>query len=127
VVALNGSKKEEVNTIKIGFVGPLTGELANMGSNAQAAVSIAVDEINAEGGILGKKLEVVYEDDVCTGASGANAVSKLVNTDKVVAVIWRNNDGMATPFALIVEQTQSHIKQTEDTSVLIKIAEKNSQ
>lgn len=86
------SKKEsdeskESETIKIGFVGPLSGELANMGQNAQAAVSIAVDEVNNAGGVLGKKLEVVYEDDLCTGATGANAVSKLINTDKVVAIL----------------------------------------
>lgn len=83
------SKKDETksDTIKIGFLTPLTGEMANVGQNAQTAVSIAVDEVNNAGGILGKKLEVVYEDDACTGATGANAVSKLINTDKVVAVL----------------------------------------
>ena len=45
------------NTIKIGFMGPLTGDTADIGQNAQAAVSIAVDEVNAAGGVLGKKLE----------------------------------------------------------------------
>ncbi|HEY4513572.1 MAG TPA: ABC transporter substrate-binding protein [Candidatus Paceibacterota bacterium] len=78
---------EDALTIKIGFVGPLTGDLANMGENAQAAVGIAVEEINKAGGILGKQIEVVYEDDACTGATGANAVSKLINTDKVVAIL----------------------------------------
>jgi branched-chain amino acid transport system substrate-binding protein len=82
-----GKKGADSKTIKIGFVGPLTGDLANMGENAKAAVSIAVDEINSSGGVLGKNLEVVYEDDVCAGASGASAVSKLVNTDRVVAVL----------------------------------------
>ena len=77
----------EEGAIKIGFVGPLTGELANIGENAQAAVQIAVDEVNSAGGVLGRQIEVVYEDDVCTGASGANAVSKLINTDKVVAIL----------------------------------------
>jgi len=84
------SKKDgetSAETIKLGFVGPLTGDLANMGENARAAVGIAVDEINAAGGVMGKNLEVVYEDDACTGATGASAVSKLINTDKVVAVM----------------------------------------
>src|SRR3989338_9314396 len=74
-------------TIKIGFIGPLTGDTANIGQNAQAAVAIAVEEINNSGGVLGKKVEIVYEDDGCTGATGANAVSKLINTDKVVAIL----------------------------------------
>ena len=71
------SKKEDSETIKIGFVGPLSGDLANMGENAQAAASIAAEEINKAGGVLSRKLEIVYEDDVCNGAGGANAVSKL--------------------------------------------------
>ena len=89
IVAMTGGNGDmaEAETIKIGFVGPLTGELANMGENAQAAVMIAVDEVNQAGGVLGKQIEVVYEDDQCTGAAGANAISKLINTDKVVAVL----------------------------------------
>ena len=82
-----GDEEAEASTIKLGFAGPLSGELANMGENARAAVQIAVEEINAAGGVLGKQVTVVYEDDLCTGAGGANAVSKLINTDKVVAVL----------------------------------------
>lgn len=92
--AISAVMKSPANTgvnntesITIGFVGPLTGDLANMGENARAAVSIAVDEVNTAGGVLGKNLSVVYEDDACSGATGANAVSKLINTDNVVAVL----------------------------------------
>src|SRR3989344_8178227 len=75
-----GDEEAEASTIKLGFAGPLSGELANMGENARAAGQIAVEEINAAGGVLGKQVTVVYEDDLCTGAGGANAVSKLINT-----------------------------------------------
>lgn len=83
------SKKSgtDSETVKIGFMGPLSGDTANIGQNAQAAVAIAVDEINNSGGVLGKNIEVVYEDDGCSGATAANAVSKLINTDKVVAIL----------------------------------------
>ncbi len=104
-----GGEMGNSSTIKIGFVGPLTGDLANMGTNAQAAVSIAVDEINKAGGVLGKNLEVVYEDDVCTGAGGANAVSKLVNTDKVVAVLGGLCSGATLGEAPITEA--AHVPQ----------------
>lgn len=88
IISISGKKEETSNEpIKIGFVGPLTGELANMGENAKAAIQIAVEEVNAAGGVLGRNIEVVYEDDMCTGATGANAISKLINTDKVVAVL----------------------------------------
>ena len=82
----NGTGAEK-GSIKIGFVGPLTGDLANAGQNVEAAIGIAVEEINNTGGVLGKNLEVIYEDDACNGATGANAISKLINTDKVVAVL----------------------------------------
>lgn len=99
------SKKEpsDSSPIKIGFMGPLSGEMANVGENAQAAVSIAVDEINKAGGVLGKKLEVVYEDDLCTGANAANAMSKLINTDKVVGVIGGLCSGATLGAAPIAE------------------------
>src|SRR3989344_5931491 len=86
-ISAMSDKTAQSETIKVGFTGPLSGDLANMGENARAAVGIAVEEINNAGGVLGKKLEVIYEDDVCTGGAGANAISKLINSDKVVAVL----------------------------------------
>ena len=90
-------------TIKIGFMGPLSGDTANIGQNAQAAVAIAVDEINNAGGVLGKNVEVVYEDDGCSGATAANAVSKLINTDKVVAILGAACSGATLGAAPIAE------------------------
>ncbi|MFA5936364.1 MAG: ABC transporter substrate-binding protein [Candidatus Paceibacterota bacterium] len=107
VALLNKNSIDSSETIKIGFLGPLTGDLATPGINAQAAVSIAVDEINKTGGVLGKKLEVVYEDDLCTGATGANAISKLINTDKVVAVLGGLCSGATLGEAPIAEAAQT--------------------
>ncbi len=101
------STENSSNVIKVGFLGPMTGEIANMGENAQAAVSIAVDEINKSGGVLGKKLEMVYEDDMCTGAGAANAVSKLINTDKVVAVVGGVCSGASLGAAPISEASKT--------------------
>ena len=90
--------------IKIGFMGPLSGDTANIGQNAQAAVAIAVDEVNNAGGVLGgKKIEVVYEDDGCSGATAANAVSKLINTDKVVTILGAACSGATLGAAPIAE------------------------
>jgi len=87
LISMSKKNSTSSETIKIGFTGPLTGDTANLGENARAAVMIALDEINNAGGVLGRNLEVVYEDDACNGATGANAVSKLINTDKVVAIL----------------------------------------
>ena len=73
--------------IKLGFVGPLSGDAAKMGRDAQAAVAIAVEEINAAGGVSGHPLEVVYEDGKCRGADAINVAKKLISADKVSAIL----------------------------------------
>jgi len=78
---------QEQKTIKIGFIGPLTGEAGLYGLPAKDVVELAVDEINSEGGINGKKLEVIYEDGRCNGRDAATAMQKLVDIDKVEVVI----------------------------------------
>ena len=84
VMTGNVSKKE---TIKIGFIGPLTGDAAGIGQNSRTAVELAVEEVNAAGGINGKNLEIIYEDGQCTPKTANNAANKLVNLDKVPAII----------------------------------------
>lgn len=73
--------------IKLGFVGPLTGDAAGLGENLKIAVELARDEINAAGGINGRQVEVIFEDGQCDAKAAANAGSKLVNVDKVFAII----------------------------------------
>jgi branched-chain amino acid transport system substrate-binding protein len=79
----NGSS----DVIKIGFIGPLTGDGAVYGEPFQKTVQLAVAEINGAGGINGKQIQMIYEDDQCNGTAGANAVQKLVNVDGVQAIV----------------------------------------
>ncbi len=73
--------------IKLGFIGPLTGDAAIYGEPARAIVEMAVAEINATGGVNGQPLQVIYEDGKCSGKDAASAMQKLVNADNVQAVI----------------------------------------
>ena len=82
-----GDESSETEPVRIGFVGPLSGDVANFGENARAAVQIAVEEVNASGGINGRDLEVIYEDGACSGTDAVNAVNKLVNVDNVSVVL----------------------------------------
>lgn len=75
------------NEICIGVISPFTGEGANYGKAAKTAIEMASDEINAQGGIKGKKLVFVYEDDKGTSPAGLSAFQKLVNENKVPAVL----------------------------------------
>ncbi len=72
---------------KVGAILPLTGDLAVYGRNIQRGMELAVDEINAQGGINGKMLKVVYEDDGGRSVSTISAMNKLIDLDRVPAVI----------------------------------------
>jgi branched-chain amino acid transport system substrate-binding protein len=73
--------------IKIGFVGPLTGDVAGLGTVSRTAVELAAEQINATDGIGGRQIEVVYEDTKCSSAPATSAVQKLINVDKVSAIV----------------------------------------
>lgn len=83
----SGKEAGEENIIRIGSVGPLTSDLAYIGENMKAAVELASEEINAAGGIKDKKIEIIYEDGKCDPKEAANAANKLINIDKVTAII----------------------------------------
>jgi branched-chain amino acid transport system substrate-binding protein len=80
------SNKNTNQSIKIGLSVPLTGEAASWGQNALAGVTLATNEINEKGGIDGKKIELITEDNKCT-AEGANNFNKFINVDKVIGIL----------------------------------------
>lgn len=81
------AKKEEPEKIKIGLVTPLTGDVATFGQSTKNAVMIALDEVNKAGGVLGKQIELVIEDDRNDPKETANIVRKFIDKDKVIAII----------------------------------------
>lgn len=81
-----GAFAQQANTIRIGLSGPFSGPAAAAAEWEKWGVDHAVEEINAAGGVLGKKLEVVSLDNRCNPTEGANTARKLVQ-DKVVAIV----------------------------------------
>jgi len=73
--------------IKIGGVGPLTGEAATFGVSTKNGYDMAIAECNAKGGILGKQVKLVFADDKGDPAEGATVFTKLIEQDKVCAII----------------------------------------
>ena len=82
---VSGAFAEE--TIKIGNIAPLTGPIATYGQSHRNGVQLAVDLVNKDGGILGKKVELINEDDQGDPVVGASAAHKLIERDKVVAIV----------------------------------------
>lgn len=69
--------------IKIGMHAPLTGAAAYMGEDANKGVTMAIEEINAEGGIMGHLLTLAIADNACSSDGAVSAVRKLVEVDNV--------------------------------------------
>lgn len=81
--------------IKIGVSGPFTGGSAPMGVSMRDGVKIAVNEINAKGGVLGRQLELIERDDEAKNERGVQVSQELINKEKVVATVGFINTGVA--------------------------------
>jgi len=86
------------DTIKLGVAGPHSGDLASYGIPTIKAAELVVKDINAKGGVLGKQVELVVEDDVCKAEVATNTATKLVGED--VAVVLGHICSGATKAAL---------------------------
>jgi branched-chain amino acid transport system substrate-binding protein len=82
-----GGGAAKSDEIVIGEFGSLTGTTATFGQSTHNAVLMATEELNAAGGLLGKKVRIIVEDDQSKPEEAATAVTKLINQDKVVAIL----------------------------------------
>src|SRR5215475_7848781 len=86
VLAVAGSLFTQ-ETIKIGEFGSLTGDNASFGTSQNNGVQMALEEINAAGGVLGKKIELTVEDNETKQGETTTIARKLISQDHVVAII----------------------------------------
>jgi branched-chain amino acid transport system substrate-binding protein len=78
---------ESATNVKVGFIGPMTGDYGNYGDLISKGVLLAIDEKNATGGIAGKvKVELVVEDSEGDPQKGLAGIEKLSSSDKIVAL-----------------------------------------
>lgn len=94
LISVGCQKKQDV--IKIGIAGPMTGDQAKMGMDFKNGVSLAVEEWNSQGGVLGKKIEVVVSDDQHDPKQAVSVANKMIN-DRVVGVIGHFNSSCSIP------------------------------
>jgi branched-chain amino acid transport system substrate-binding protein len=81
-----GSNGSDAKDIKIGMVAELTGSNATYGTSLVNGAKLAIKEKNAKGGVLGKQVSTVVADNKSEPSESANAMTKIINQDKVVAV-----------------------------------------
>ncbi|MDX6612257.1 MAG: branched-chain amino acid transport system substrate-binding protein [Blastocatellia bacterium] len=75
------------NTVRIGLLMSMTGDTANFGISSSNAIRMATDEVNKDGGINGKQIELLLQDDRSDATEAANIVTKFVSQDGVHAII----------------------------------------
>jgi branched-chain amino acid transport system substrate-binding protein len=83
---LAGCAKQS-DTIKVGEYASLTGKDATFGQSSHKGAVMAIEELNAAGGVLGKKLELISEDNQSKSGESATVAKKLVTRDKVIALL----------------------------------------
>ena len=94
-LAVGCTKKNQDDQIKIGVFGPFTGGSAPMGISMRNGVQIAIDELNAAGGVLGKKFVMVDRDDEAKNERGGQIMQEFIDKEKVVAILGPINTGVA--------------------------------
>lgn len=83
----SSQNEQELGVIKIGTIGPLTGDAATYGVAMQKAYDFAVAQINEQGGVDGRVIELIHEDAKCNGTDATTATQKLLNVDQVRIIL----------------------------------------
>ena len=104
VAACLASLSGHADTIKVGFNVPLTGFAAADGKSARIGAELAVEQVNAAGGINGRNLELVIYDDQASPKESAPLAAKLITQDEVVAGISGSYSGATRAAATIYQE-----------------------
>ena len=85
--ALAGCQKSSTTEVVVGEFASLTGKEATFGISSHEGTVLATEQINAAGGVLGKPVKLLTEDNQSKGGESANAVNKLISKDGVIAIL----------------------------------------
>ncbi|HRJ68706.1 MAG TPA: ABC transporter substrate-binding protein [Beijerinckiaceae bacterium] len=105
-VAMPAISHAQADAIRIGHLTPRTGFLGPLGEYAVMAVDLATEEINAAGGILGRKLEVLKEDSVNPQTASTKA-ERMIERDKVAAIVGEISSASCLTIAQVADRTKT--------------------
>jgi branched-chain amino acid transport system substrate-binding protein len=111
------------DTIKIAVPSPYTGSAAGFGENVKAGVVMKIDEINAAGGINGKKIEAVYLDEQCEPREAATVATSIVNDPEIVGIVGHLCS--SAHLAALPTYVREGIAAITPTATNVTIGEKN--
>src|SRR5262245_18805855 len=97
-------RAQSTEPLRIGFPLPLTGPFGALAADQQRGATLAMEELNAQGGVLGRKVEVLFRDDQLKPAVGAQRTKELIENDKVQFIVG----GLAAHVQMAInEQTKA--------------------
>jgi branched-chain amino acid transport system substrate-binding protein len=104
LLAMGGVAHAEDAALKIGAVIPLTGTYGSYGKGLSAAMNIALDDVNAAGGVLGKPVTLMIEDDQTDPTAGLNGAKKLIDVNGVNAIVGTFASSVTLPILSYASQ-----------------------
>ena len=99
-----GGTKKDSDTVKVGWIGSLSGDQAVWGICESNTVKMVIDDLNKAGGLLGKQVELVAYDTRGDATEAVNAVKRLTGQDKVIGIVGPNASGQAIPISSVLEE-----------------------
>lgn len=110
--------------IKIGYLAALTGDYAQYGITEVNMAKLVVGDINAKGGILGRKIELIPYDTKTRNEDAVNAVRRMIESDKVCAIVGANSSGINIATAPIVAKGKTPQISTVGTNPFVTVDNK---
>ncbi len=102
-----GCERGREDTLRIGVITSLTGPHAKFGEQQKYGYDLAVQEINLQGGALGRQIELIYKDDMGRPEEAMTAAEDLINRERVAAVMGSYTSGATFPMSGVLERNET--------------------
>ncbi len=112
-----GKSKPSETEIVVGAFLSETGGDATFGKDTRSGIELAVDEVNKAGGVRGKKVKVIYEDDKSNPTEASNKVRQLIDRDKVIAILGEVASSRSLAGGAIAQQKKIPMVTPSSTAV----------
>jgi branched-chain amino acid transport system substrate-binding protein len=112
---------EDADTVTVGAFLSLSGGQSTFGGDTREGIELAADEVNASGGVKGKKVRVLYEDDKSNPQEASNKVRELIDRDKVVAVLGEVASSRSLAGGLVANT--KHVPMITPSSTAVEVTQ----
>ncbi len=117
-----GESEQDDSVIRIGHFASLQGDIATFGQQTDNGIRLAVEEINADGGVLGKQIELITEDTRSTTQDAGSAAEKLISKDRVLVLLGEVASSLSLIAAPIAEREQVPMVTPSSTNPEVTVA-----